>query len=373
MTVLPLVAAVALAGLVYTYVGYPIAIGILARLRGRRPAGVPDEAPVPAISVILPLHDAARFLPPKIESLLALDYPRDKLEILVYCDGCRDDSEAVARRLAESPAAAGRIRVVAEADQRGKPTGINVLASLATGDLLLLNDVRQPLTPNTARALAAALADPSVGCATGQLVLAGGAPSGVYWRYEDWIRRQESRFRGVVGMTGAIAMMRRSDFEPLPADVLLDDVLMPMRLVLRRKRVVSVPAAQAFDEAFEDDREFRRKARTLAGNYQLFAMLPAVLVPFANPIWFETFSHKVMRLVAPWLMIVLLVVTAMGVTGSTARGAWAVLLVAQVGFYAAAIVGKRLGRLGGLARTFVVMNLAALVGLWRWGTGRLAW
>jgi biofilm PGA synthesis N-glycosyltransferase PgaC len=373
MTVLPLVAAVALAGLAYTYVGYPVAIGVLARLRGRRTQAAPDVPDVPKISVILPLHDAARFLPAKVESLLALDYPPDKLEILVYCDGCRDDSEEVARRLAASPAAAGRIRVIADADQRGKPTGINVLAAAATGELLLLNDVRQPLTPNTARALAEALADPSVGCATGQLVLAGGAASGVYWRYEDWIRRQESRFRGVVGMTGAIAMMRRSDFEPLPADVLLDDVLMPMRLVLRRKRVVSVPAAQAFDEAFEDDREFRRKARTLAGNYQLFAMLPAVLIPFANPIWFETFSHKVMRLIAPWLMLALLVVSVLGARGATVGGPWAALLVAQLGFYVAAIAGKRLGRLGGLARTFVVMNLAALVGLWRWATGRLAW
>jgi cellulose synthase/poly-beta-1,6-N-acetylglucosamine synthase-like glycosyltransferase len=242
------------------------------------------------------------------------------------------------------------------------------MRTLARGDLLLLNDVRQPLSPNAVRALAGALADPDVGCATGNLILQGPAGSGVYWRYENWIRRQESRFRGVVGMTGPIGMVRRAELEPLPEDLILDDVWIPMRLALEGKRVVFVPEAEATDAAFEDEHEFRRKVRTLAGNYQLFARLPALLLPFRNPLWFETFSHKILRLGGPWLLAVLAVASLIGAArGSALLGAAA---VAQGAFYAAAAAGRRAGRLAGVARTFVVLNLAAVVGLWRHLTGR---
>ena len=366
--------AVLLLGLLaYAYAGYPVVIALLARLAPSRrtPGGETLADPAPTVSVCLPVCDGAKYLPAKIESLLAQDYPADRIEILVYCDGCRDDSEAVARGLAASPAAGGRIRVVAEPKRLGKPTGLNVLSAIATGDLLLLTDVRQPLSANATRALAAVLGDAAIGCATGELVLAGGAGSGVYWRYERWIRGQESRFRGVPGMTGAIAMVRRADLVLLPEDLILDDVWIPMRLALAGKRVALVDGARAFDVAFEDDREFRRKARTLAGNFQLFSYLPALLSPFKNPIWFETFSHKILRLAAPWLMLALFVASL----GAASDGglAMGVLLYGQLGFYLAAAVGRRAGPIGGLARTFVVLNAAAAVGLVRFLRGRVTW
>jgi hypothetical protein len=365
-----IVALLSLALLAYTYFGYPIVIGALARLAPVRVPETPepDDAARPLVSVCLPVFNGGKLLPEKLASLLAQDYPADKLEVLVYCDGCADDSEAVARALAAAPEAAGRVRVFVNADRRGKPAALNALVPEARGELLLLNDVRQPLSPNTLRVLARALRDPRVGCATGQLVLRGGAGSGVYWRYENWIRQQESRFRGVVGMTGATAMMRRADWAPLPEGVILDDVWIPARLGLARKRVAAVPAAHAYDAAFDDDDEFRRKVRTLAGNYQLVALLPDLLVPRKNPFWFELVSHKLMRLVAPWLMLALAVSSVAGAAG--AGGLLTVAALAQAAFYAAAVVGKRAGRVGGLARTFVVLNAAAVVGLWRFASGR---
>jgi cellulose synthase/poly-beta-1,6-N-acetylglucosamine synthase-like glycosyltransferase len=362
-------AVVIVALLAYTYLGYPAAIGLCAQLARRRPAvREAGSGRPPMVSVCLPVHDGADRLPAKIESLLAQDYPADALEILVYCDGCTDDTEAVARSLAAS-LPEGRVRVFSDPRRLGKPTGLNTLGPAARGELLLLNDVRQPLSPNAVSALARALEDPTVGCATGNLVLKGGAGSGVYWRYEHWIRSRESRFRGIVGMTGSIAMMRRADLKPLPPDLILDDVWIPMQLALANRRAVSVAEAEAYDTAFEDDREFGRKVRTLAGNYQLFAYLPVLLVPFANPIWFETVSHKVLRLAAPWLLLALASISAGAVlTG----GGWlaAGLLATQLGFYAAAAVGSRGGRLAGVARTFVVLNAAAVIGLWRFVTGR---
>ncbi|HVR03309.1 MAG TPA: glycosyltransferase [Polyangia bacterium] len=366
-----------LALLAYTYFGYPVVIGLLARLRpggsAARTARAADDAAPREVSVsaFLPVFNGAALLRAKITSLLEQDYPPALLDVLVYCDGCTDDTEATARALAAEPRAAGRIRVVASAERRGKPAAINALRALAGGELLLLNDARQPLSRGSVRALARALGDPQVGCATGNLVLAGGAPSGVYWKYEHWIRRQESRFRGVVGMTGAIAMMRRAELDPLPEDLILDDVWIPARLGLRGERVALVADAEAYDTAFEDEQEFRRKVRTLAGNYQLFALVPALLSPFANPFWFELVSHKVLRLVAPWLMLVLAATsTAAAVAGGGFRGLPAALVVAQAAFYGAAAAGRRAGRLAGVARTFVVLNLAAVVGLVKYVSGR---
>jgi cellulose synthase/poly-beta-1,6-N-acetylglucosamine synthase-like glycosyltransferase len=361
--------ALAVALLAYTYLGYPIAIGVLARLRPHREASGEDPPP-PRVSAFLPVYNGATHLPAKVESLLAQDYPPELLEVLIYCDGCNDGSEALARAIAAEPRASGRVRVFASAERRGKPAALNALRAEARGELLLLGDVRQPLSLGAASALARALEDPQVGCATGNLVLAGGAPSGVYWKYENWIRRQESRFRGVVGMSGAIAMMRRADLDPMPEELILDDVWIPARLGLRGKRVAFVAGAEAYDTAFEDEQEFRRKVRTLAGNYQLFAMVPALLSPFANPFWFELVSKKVMRLCAPWLMLVLAISsTAWLVTGG-GRALAGALVAAQAAFYAAAAAGARAGRLARVARTFVVLNLAAVIGLIRYLNGR---
>jgi biofilm PGA synthesis N-glycosyltransferase PgaC len=360
-----LLALVLIALLAFTYVGYPIVIGALARVAPRRRRVPPGaEAETPSVTVCLPVCDGAGYLRAKIDSLLRQDYTPKKIEIIIYCDGCKDDSEAVARAIAAEPASKGRIRVIAEALRLGKPTGINAVAASATGELLLLNDVRQPLSPGAVRALARTLADPTIGCATGELMLAGSGGAGVYWRYERWIRGQESRFRGVPGMTGAIAMMRVADFTPLPTNVILDDVWMPMKMALDGKRVAMVAEAQAFDTAFEDDREFRRKARTLTGNFQLLAMLPALLFPFLNPIWFETFSHKILRLLAPWFMVALFAISVAG-TVVGPRALWAALLAAQAAFYIAAAAGARAGAIGRLSRTFVVLNAAAVVGLLR--------
>jgi biofilm PGA synthesis N-glycosyltransferase PgaC len=377
-TSLTVCVVVLIAILAYTYFGYPVMIGLLARMRPYRARTDADRAAstdtqLPHISICLPVYNGVTYLPAKIESLLKQDYPADRVEILIYCDGCSDDTEALARRIAESPEAGGRIRVFADARRLGKPTGLNTLGPAARGELLLLNDVRQPLSPNALRALSAPLGDPRVGGATGNLVLAGGAGSGVYWRYETWIREQESRFHGMVGMTGPIAMIRRADLKPLPADLILDDVWIPMQLALAGKRFAFVGDAQAYDAAFENEREFQRKVRTLAGNYQLFAKIPALLVPGRNPLWFETLSHKILRLVAPWVMMALAAVTLVGVFGG--RGVRAApwltaLLIAQLAFYGVAGVGKRAGKLAGVARTFVVLNAAAVIGLWRFLTGR---
>jgi cellulose synthase/poly-beta-1,6-N-acetylglucosamine synthase-like glycosyltransferase len=324
------------------------------------------------VTVCLAAHHAEAILEAKLAGLTALDYPADKLDVLVHSDGSTDRTDEIVSAWSARDA---RVQLIRDPLRKGKATALNVMAERARGEVLLLTDARQPVEPGALRAMLALLADPSVGCVTGNLRLEGQTGSGVYWRYENWIRRNETRFRSVVGMTGALAAIRRNDLAPLPSNLILDDVWIPMRLRLQGRRILFCEEALVFDRAFDDEREFGRKVRTLAGNYQLFALMPALLVPFVNPSWFETVSHKIMRLVCPWAMVVLLLACMLGVWRGSARALLAALLAGQLLFYAGALAGSRAGRMGTLARTFVVLNAAAVVGLWRFlvGAQKVTW
>jgi biofilm PGA synthesis N-glycosyltransferase PgaC len=354
--------------LAYTYCGYPLLVGMLARIRPQKISRDPRWQPT--VTVCIAAYNAEAVLDAKLANVAALDYPRDRLEVLVYSDGSTDGSEAVAEAWA---ARVPFIRLLRGGTRQGKPTGLNRMREVARGEVLVITDSRQPLVAGAIRALLELLADPTVGCVTGNLLVRGQAGSGVYWRYENWIRRQEARFRSVVGVTGPLTAIRKADLAHIPEDIVLDDVWIPMRLRLSGRAVLLSEEAVAHDHAFDDEREFGRKVRTLAGNYQILARMPEILSPVANPSWFETVSHKVMRLVCPWALAALLVASAVAASRA-ATGAqvslFAWLFLAQILFYASALVGPRGGRIAAVARTFVVVHAAAVLGLWRFVTNR---
>lgn len=374
MSIPAVVASLSLVLLFYTYFGYPVLLALLARLWPWRPA--PDPTWEPTVSICVAAYNCEAYMDAKLRSLVALDYPTDKMEILVYSDASSDGTDAIVSRWAHKDS---RVRLMRGDVRMGKPTGLNRMRERATGEVIVITDARQAIDREALRALLRLLSAPQVGCVTGNLVLAGAAGSGMYWRYENWIRKQESRFGSVTGMTGPLSALRRRDLGPLPADLILDDVWIPMQLRLGRARVLLAEDAIARDKAFSDEREFGRKVRTLAGNYQIFRWMPRLLVPFVNPSWFETISHKVARLLCPWALLGLLVACAIGsiaiptspMEQSMLRG----LLLAQIAFYAFALLSRRASKAGSLARTFVVLNAAAMVGLWRFTTGsqRVTW
>jgi cellulose synthase/poly-beta-1,6-N-acetylglucosamine synthase-like glycosyltransferase len=365
------IAVLCLVVLAYTYFGYPVLIGLLARhfptLR------VIQRGYEPTVTACIPAYNVEAYIDAKLQSLVEQEYPAHKLRIIVYSDASTDATDSIVRVWA---ARDPRISLVRGAHRSGKPTALNAMRRLAQGELLLLTDARQRLERCALRALVSAMSDPSVGCATGNLLLVGSAGSGAYWRYENWIRRQESKFRSVVGMTGPIAMVRRRDLGKLPKKLILDDVWIPMRLRTQGRKVVLVEEAIAYDTAFADDREFSRKVRTLAGNYQIFAWMPELLLPWKNPSWMETISHKLLRLACPWALLGLFLSCATIAVSETAPDPLLalirLLLLVQLAFYTAALLGARAGRLATVARTFVVLNVAAQVGLWRFVLRRQA-
>jgi biofilm PGA synthesis N-glycosyltransferase PgaC len=364
--------------IVYAYAGYPaLALGLASITPRRRPFEQPALASYePSVSVCMAVHNGAQYLEPKLRSIQALDYPPEKLEILVYSDGSTDATEQRLLELAESDP---RIRLIPANERMGKPTALNRLRSEARGEVLLMTDVRQALAPSSLRALIRDLADPSVGCVSGNLVLRGDTGAGAYWRYEKAIRGAEARIGSMVGVSGSIYAIRREDLRELPRDLLLDDMFVPLAVLQHNKRVALSPDAEAYDHAYADEQEFSRKVRTLAGNYQLVAKLPWLLLPVKNPVWFQFVSHKLLRLVCPWALLVLFVSSLLlaGASGvaEPERWLWRALATGQITFYALAALGPRAGRIGALARTFVVLNIAAVVGLWRFlrGSQAVAW
>ena len=271
------------------------------------------------------------------------------------------------------PFSAQTVRLI-EIPHGGKPLALNAGVAAARGEVLVFADARQRFAAGALTALVSNLNDPTVGGATGELLLdcedgaahdsSVGAGIGLYWKYEKWLRRNESRVWSTLGATGAIYALRRECWTPLPASALLDDVLAPMRAVLHGCRIVFDERAIAHDRASADAAaEARRKKRTLAGNYQILAQEPRLLLPVVNPVWLQYLSHKIGRLLVPWALVALLIASTQV---AQRHPIYAAALAAQGVFYGAALAGAlfpRSQRLARVAFTFVMMNVLAVSGL----------
>lgn len=363
----------------YTYAGYPMILAMAARLRpARRIDGV--SSPAVPVSVVLAAHNEESRIAARIRELVELVAARPAGgEVIVVSDGSTDRTVETARAAAiEAEAATGGripVRVLVQEPRQGKAMALNRAHAAAGYPLLIFADARQTWAPDAIDRLVAALGDPSVGAVSGDLV-AESAPGvmagvGLYWRFEKWLRRTESRFDSMVSVTGCIAAVRRELFPTLPAGTILDDVYWPLTVAMSGHRVVHEERARAFDRHPEKVRdEFRRKVRTLAGNFQLMACLPAALVPGRNRLWWQFVSHKALRLVVPWALLAVLITAAV-----TPGPFYQAAFPAQVIVYLVGLAGCRpavaaRSRLASGIASFLVLNAAAWVAFWVWASGR---
>jgi hypothetical protein len=321
--------------LAYICIGYPVLARLRAALRPRTRVRAPIE---PAVTIIVSAHNESDRVERRLRNLLSLDYPPDRLEIIFGSDGSTDDTVEQARAFESSGVVVAEFR-----HRRGKPAVLNALVPRASGEIVVFADARQRFDRMALRALVANFADPGVGVVSGHLIMTagsdarlGGEGAAMYWHYEKLIRSTESRGGSTVGATGAIYAIRKQLFEPLPADTILDDVLIPVRIARRGYQVVFEAAAKAFDIAPPNARgELLRKTRTIGGTFQLFARERWLLNPRLNPLWFETVSHKALRLTMPLLLGTLLVSNLMLLDWWP----YQVTLAGQAAFYAAALAG----------------------------------
>jgi len=297
---------VSLAFISYVYFGYPLLLRLWSWTFPRR---VNKGKYEPSVSLIIAAHNERETIARKLVNCLELEYPREKLQILVSLDGPSDGTENIVWRYA-----ARGIDVVYCSDHKGKAAAINRAVEEAGGEVLVFADARQRLDVLAIRELVANFRDPAIGVVSGALILQDdrGRESsdgvGIYWRYEKWLRSQESRIHSILGATGAIYAIRRALFQPIPEGTILDDVAIPMQAVLCGWRSVYDPAARAYDRVSESaEEEYQRKVRTLTGNYQLIAGMPRLLVPWRNPVFLQFVSHKVGRLLVPYFLISLFI------------------------------------------------------------------
>jgi biofilm PGA synthesis N-glycosyltransferase PgaC len=376
---------ICLTGLAYIYAGYPLLAWIRAR-RNRRststslitaeansgsaqPANTPLHQTAPTVSIVIVGYNESRTLPGKIRSLLDSENVEQIREILIGSDGSTDSTGETLRALGES-----RVKVIEFPARRGKPSVLNDLVPQCQSEIVLLADARQMFDPSCIRRLLEHFQDKTVGVVSGELVLrndssqtAAAAGIGFYWKYEKFIRRCESRGRGVPGATGACYAIRKSLFRPIPPATILDDVAIPMQAVAKGYRCLFEPAALVFDEPSKSPRqEAIRKRRTIAGVAQLVRLFPQWLLPWKNPLWFEYLSHKILRLVSPLLMLL----TLASNLALLEIPAYRILLIVQLAFYAAAVVGwcfqvaGRGSRLFGPPLMFVTLNMTTAMALW---------
>jgi poly-beta-1,6-N-acetyl-D-glucosamine synthase len=351
----------------YAYFGYAVWLWVRVQLDGRPILGEPIS---PTVSIVIAARNEEATLPTKLANVARLDYPREKLQVIVVSDGSTDRT---ARILAEYGTA---IEPVILDTSSGKALALNAGVKHATGEILVFLDARQPIDLDALTELVWCFADPSVGAASGELLLENSSTAGssdalgIYWKLEKAVRKLESASGSVVGVTGAIYAMRRELFTPIPPGTILDDVFVPMHVALRGKRIVFQPSAIARDRIFSDRRkEFSRKVRTLTGNYQLLRIAPWLLSP-TNPLLFRFVSHKLLRLLVP-LSLVLMLFASGASRGTLYRG----MFWLQVLFYALAAFGMVLPSAKkfkpvAVASTFVMLNLAAALAFYNFAAGR---
>lgn len=363
--------------ILYTYAGYPFALLIAARFKSRP---VKKGSYEPRVSVILSAFNEEKFIGDKIRNLLELDYPVEKIELLIGSDGGTDRTDAIVSEFHDP-----RIRFFRFVSNQGKPHVLNALLGEARGAVLVFTDSRQRFEPQAIRKLVENFADPEVGCVSGELYFEDVRGRGVavgmdaYWKYEKMLRKKEAEIGSMLGATGAIYAARTGLVPVLPLNILVDDMYIPLSIVAQGYRAVFESEARAYDLASSKGaQEFKRKVRTLSGNFQIFASLPRLLIPWKSPVAWQLWSHKVLRLMVPYFLVTAFLANAFLVSSPF----YSALMAVQVLFYTlAAFEAFRLrvnaqGRsLGSLPYMFCLLNISAAAGLIRYlqGQPKAAW
>jgi cellulose synthase/poly-beta-1,6-N-acetylglucosamine synthase-like glycosyltransferase len=361
------------AGLIaYTHLGYPLVLWALVHMRGLTAGGTDGLSPAvtgpapraPSVTLIVPAYDEEEVIAAKVADALALEYPRERLQVIVASDGSTDATAARAR-------AAGA-DLVLELPPGGKVAALDAAAERATGELLAFSDANAEWAPDALRRLVAPFADPAVGYACGQVRFVdagGGNLEGAYWRYEMAVREMESELAGVTAGNGAIYAVRRDAYRPLDSSG-SHDLSFPFALAKRGLRSLYVPSARAEEKMVPTlEGEFARKRRMMVGLWDIVAGEGMLAPRGYSPLFaFELVSHRLLRYLSPLLHLVVLAANLVLLGDGWVYTA---TLVAQLALLAAAALGRWLPLAPlRVARYYVMTTASIAAGLWdRWRHG----
>jgi biofilm PGA synthesis N-glycosyltransferase PgaC len=393
-----------IAYIVYVYAAYPLALALAARLKrapsfeppgaqrgvspGDSPGDLPEDPPdPPSVTLLIAAYNEQDVLERKLANSLELDYPRDRLQIVVAADGSSDRTTQIVRTFAGKG-----VLLSYDPDRRGKMAAINRAMPMATGEIVVFSDANNLYERDALRELVAPFADASVGAVTGAKVIvegdgALGGSEGLYWRYESFIKSMETRLGTCTGVSGEILAVRRGLFQPAPEGVINDDFYTGMRVIRQGRRVVYAPGARSYERVSASAQdEVARRARIVAGRFQALTMAGALL-PRRPLVAWQVISHKFARPLVPLAMIGALVTNVMAAAHPPDAGwpdllrlaapyGW-IALACQVIFYVAALLPRAGVRPAGIAGKLLYLpsflvdsNVAALMGMIRFATGR---
>lgn len=368
--------------IVYTYAGYPILIGLIASFFSKLK---PFPSFTPNVTLLIAAYNEKASIAKKLENSLAQEYPRDKLQILVAADGSDDGTDEIVLTFADRG-----VELSFSPERRGKMAAINRALPKVRGEIVIMSDANNMYSTNAVKALVAPFSDETVGAAGGaKAIFKGDALSdaeGVYWKYESWIKKQESRIGCLTAAAGEVLAFRKSAFTNPPDHIINDDFFIMMSIIKGGKRVVYVPEALSSEHVSPTAQdEVVRRTRIIAGRYQ--AITHAFeLLPLRRPfiVW-QVVSHKFLRPLVPFAMIGALISNIALAVFPVSDGSFPLLLLGtpyqwifmglQALFYILAFFGDHLkklplGNLLYLPAFLVNSNLAAVYGLVRYATGK---
>ena len=365
---------VCVATLLYIYAGYPSLLSLLVRLRGARPVCKvePQTDDFPMVSFVISAYNEAAVLRDKLNNALALDYPEDRLEIIVVSDASSDATDDIVREF--SP----RVRLERQEQHLGKTAGLNRAMPTLKGDVVVFSDANAMYASDAVRKLVRNFGDPEVGCVTGESRYVGGEGTGagagerVYWSYEMRIKGLETAVWSMVGGDGAIYAIRRQLWTPLP-ETAINDFLNPLQIVAAGWRGVYEPDAVCHEApAGSATKEYRRRVRIVSRSWRAVFQAASVVNPFRVGFFaVSVLSHKVLR----WLAGVFIAIVGVSLVAMF----WAadsLLLAVPTGVWAlagfAAVVFCAFSRLAALASYFLVLQWASLVGVLYGSLGRVS-
>ena len=360
----------------YTYAGYFVVLTLIGPIfRKLRRASRAQEGFAPKISMILSVHNEEKLIAQRIENFQALDYPTEQLDMMIGDDCSTDRTREIIRSFsAKDP----RIKLHPFDSHQGKTEVINQLVPQARGDVIAFTDANTFYATDAMKLMARHFADDNVGSVCGRLILksrTGANTDDSYWMYETLIKRREDDLGVVLGANGGIYTMRKSLFQPLQSNVIqIDDFIWPVKVYEDGHRGVYEPAAIAHEEAAPYvEAEFRRKIRIGTGDYRAIRECWKLLLPWRGWIAFAFWSHKVIRWLAPFLLLLAFITNLYLLDESLYR----LLFALQLAFYACAGIGWMLSRQDNLIAKlfrlpyyFTGSNIALLIGFFKCITGR---
>jgi cellulose synthase/poly-beta-1,6-N-acetylglucosamine synthase-like glycosyltransferase len=357
--------------LFYTYLGYPLLIYVISRLL---PKGIKREQFEPSVSVIITAYNEERDIQAKLENTLRIDYPKEKLEIIVASDCSTDKTDDIVREFGDR-----NVRLYRQAERRGKTSAQNMAVEKAGGEIILFSDATTMYQGNVLREMLPNFADETIGCVAGKLVYVDESGSGTgkgakgYWNYETFIKENESRACSLIGASGCLYSVRRSAYREMYPEA-CSDFLIATIMYRQQLRTVYEPGAVCTEETNRQSaKEMRMRVRVISQTFTDLWRNRDMLNPLKSGFYaVELISHKVLRYAIPVFLILLFISSGVLAFGSIF---FLIAFALQIASYSAALVGWLLEKNGSKAGIlavplyFVLANAASLIGFYKFLLG----